>query len=67
MECEMKTYRINSILVLVQMLLVRVVFHHITDSSGEVRIFEPSILGFQLKATISAQMQCVQPSLQQQG
>jgi len=67
MECEIKAYRVNSILVLIQMFLVRVILHHVTGPIREVVILESSILGLQLIATIDAQMQCVQPSLQQQG
>ena len=59
-----ETYRISNILVFVQMFSVQVVVDHVTESSREVRVFDPSVFRFQLKATIDAQMQCVFPSLQ---
>ena len=63
---KMKTYRINNVLILIQVLLVPLIVDHVTEPRGEVRVFETPVLRFQLIATIRAQMQRVFPSLQQQ-
>ena len=40
----MKNYRINNVLILVQVLLVPPIVDHVTEPGGEVRVFETPVL-----------------------
>jgi len=57
-----KTYRVRCVCVCAQVLLVRLVFHRISESGRKVGVIEPTVLAFQLKATIHTQNQSIFPS-----
>ena len=61
-ETIMETYRVDSLPICAQVLLIRDIVHHVRKPSAEVGVIETAILEFQLEARVNTQEQSVFPS-----